>query len=294
MGYRLNWVLILIYFVVNPTFSQGAEQERLSVFVSILPEVYFVNKIGGDRVSVHALVRPGQSPATYGPTPKQMALLAKAHVYFRIGVGFENSLVSKLRRTNEKLVIVDLRDGISLLEMEQHGANVEDGHNHEEELDPHVWLDPMLVKLQAEVIKNTLSEFDPSNSTFYETNYKVFVEQLNKLDRQLRQTMAPLVGRTIYVFHPAYGYFCHAYGLKQKSVTINGKEPGAKHLVSLIKSARSEGVKVIFVQPQFSRKAARSIARAIDGVVVALDPLAKDYLENMESMAVRIRHSLEN
>ena len=294
MDFRLNWLLILIFFVINPAVSQGADQERLSVFVSILPEVYFVKKIGGERVSVHALVRPGQSPATYGPTPKQMALLARAHVYLRIGVAFENSLVSKLRRTNKDLVIVDLREGISLLEMENHGTEVEDGHNHEEELDPHIWLDPMLVKLQAEVIKKTLSKFDPSNSLFYEANYKIFAEQLDKLDRQLRQTLTPLAGRTIYVFHPAYGYFCHAYGLRQKSVAINGKEPGAKHLASLIKSARSDGVKVIFVQPQFSRKAAQSIARAIDGVVVALDPLAEDYLENMESMAVRIRRSLEN
>ncbi|MDH4317631.1 MAG: zinc ABC transporter substrate-binding protein [Desulfobulbaceae bacterium] len=279
---------VIVFFMLNTVQARGGEP--ISIFVSILPEVYFVEKIGGDKVSVHALVSPGQSPHTYAPTPKQMALLADSRAYFRIGVPFENSLVPKIQSTMNELRIIDLRDGISLLEMQSHEETEEDDHNHgEEELDPHIWLDPMLVKRQAELIKTTLNKIDPFNSSFYENNFKTFAGELDTLHKELSEILTPLAGHTIYVFHPAYGYFCRAYGLHQKSVSINGKEPGARHLARLIDSAKAEGVKVIFVQPQFSRKAASSIARAIGGVVVALDPLAEDYIENMKSMAVQIR-----
>lgn len=290
---NLFFTALSVFFVLNAVQVRGAEP--ISIFVSILPEVYFVEKIGGEKVSVHALVSPGQSPATYGPTPKQMALLADSRAYFRIGVPFENSLVPKLQRTMKDLRIVDLREGIALLEMQHHEEVEEEGHDHgEEELDPHIWLDPMLVKQQAEIIKTTLSDIDPLNSSFYEKNFKIFAGELDALHQGLIETLTPLAGSTIYVFHPAYGYFCRAYGLHQKSVTINGKEPGARHLARLIEAARGEGVKVIFVQPQFSRKAARSIARAIGGVVVALDPLAEDYIENMKAMAVQIKEASIN
>ena len=95
----------------------------------------------------------------------------------------------------------------------------------------------------------------------------------------------PLQGKTLLVFHPSYGYFADAYGLKQIAVEMGGKEPGARQLARLIDRAKEDGVRMIFVQPQFSKGSARTIAEAIGGAVVPLDPLARDYLENLERMA---------
>ncbi len=260
-----------------------AGPRQLSVFVSILPEEYFVKRIGGDRVRVEALVRPGQSPETYEPTPQQMARLAQTRIYFRIGVPFENGLIPKLIRSMPHLTIIDLREGLDLLEL----AGAQSG-----ELDPHTWLDPLLVKKQARLIRDTLIRFDPKGAKLYRTNYQQFARDLETLNSRLLTILRPLAGRTIYVFHPAYGYFCRAYNLIQKAIIEHGKRPGGKRLARLIEQAKRDRVKVIFVQPQFSSKAAETIARAIGGTVVAMDPLARNYIANMETMARQLAKGL--
>lgn len=260
----------------------GKQENPLEVMVSILPQEYFVNRIGGDRVQVKTLVQPGHSPHTYAPTPKQMAALATSTVYFRIGVSFENGLIPKLARSLPHLTIIDQRQGIDMLPMEESP----DDHDHDHgDLDPHTWLDPLLALKQSIVIRDTLTRFDPGGAAAYETNFTSLAHDLTQLDEQLRETLKPVAGNSIYVFHPAYGYFCRAYGLTQKAIKPDGKEPGARYLARLIEEAKMDNIRVIFVQPQFSDKTAQTIARSIGASVVDLDPLAADYLENMRSLA---------
>ncbi len=255
--------------------------QPISVFVSIQPQAYFVKRIGGDHVRVEILVRPGAGPATYAPTPKQMARLAAARVFFRIGVPFEHSLLVKIRRTIPDLLIVDTSAGLKHRQIT--GKN---------ELDPHTWMDPMLVKRQGRVILQTLEKIDPRNTMKYEKNYIKFANDLDALDERIRKELKKSVGKTIFVYHPAYGYFCRAYGLRQKAVEAGGRNPSPKQLVHLIEQAKKEGVRVIFVQPQFSKKKAQVIARAIGGVVMFFDPLAYDYIKNLDQVAERLAKTL--
>jgi len=293
-------IILALFFLsgfLNQVQLGFAETEKqLSVFVSIIPEVYFVERIGGDRVKVNALVQPGQNPATYSPTPQQMTRLAQSDIYFRIGVPFEKSLIPKIKKAIPHLVVKDLREGIDLMELRDHDDENENGDHIDphtrDSIDPHTWLDPMLVKQQSKIIRNTLIELDPGRTIEYENNYRKFANDLETLDNDLRETLRPFSGQTIYVFHPAYGYFCRAYNLKQQAVSIDGKNPGAKHIGRLIQKARDDKVGVIFVQPQFSKKTARAIAQAIGAAVIALDPLAQDYLVNMKHIAKEIKLSL--
>ncbi|MCL7487574.1 MAG: zinc ABC transporter substrate-binding protein [Desulfobulbaceae bacterium] len=265
---------------------QGAEQEKpLQITVSILPQEYFVKRIGGSRVRVESLVQPGHSPATYAPTPRQMAGLATSEVYFRIGVPFENGLIPKLARSVPELTIVDQHGGIDLIPLEE--AH-EDHDEHAGDLDPHTWLDPMLALKQSTVIRDTLMDLDPAGAKEYNDNFTSLARDLTELDAHLRKTLAPFAGKSIYVFHPAYGYFCRAYGLMQKAISPGGKEPGGSYLARHIEQAKEDDMRVIFVQPQFSDKTARTIARSLGGKVVTIDPLAGDYLENMQSIAREI------
>lgn len=263
----------------------------LQVTVSILPQEYFVKRIGGQRVQVTTLVQPGNSPATYAPTPKQMASIASAHIYFRIGVPFENSLYPKLKRSLPDLMIIDLQEGIKLMPMEE---GPDDIHDHHEDLDPHTWLDPNLALHQSLLIRDALIRFDPAGETKYRNNFAALERDLEQLDKELQGSLLPLAGKTIYVFHPAYGYFCRAYGLHQKAVHPEGKNPGAKYLARLIEQAKKDNVKAIFVQPQFSTKAARTLARSIGGSVITLDPLALNYLDNMRSISKQLVRSYIN
>ena len=268
----------------NSVYGVDKEEVKLSLFVSILPQAYFVERVGRSHVEVEVLVGPGQSPATFELTPQQMAKLTQADAYFRIGLPFEKRLVGKIQAALSDLRVVDIRQGIQLRTMEH--------EHHNDGSDPHIWLDPMLVKVQATTVCEELCRLDPVNATEYKENLKAFKADLDEVDARLTQALEPLRGQKFYVFHPSYGYFGDAYGLTQIAVEVEGKEPGARRLAALIDQAKEDSVKVIFVQPQFSAKSAEAVAEAIGGVVVPIDPLARDYLKNLEDIAEKIVRGL--
>ncbi|ACL03249.1 periplasmic solute binding protein [Desulfatibacillum aliphaticivorans] len=316
---------MLVFFCVLGLWAPGAfaGDAPMPVYVSISPQAFFVGQIGGDRVSVDVLIPPGKSPAVYSPTPAQMSGLAKAKVFFRIGVPFENALMPKIKTAAPNTLVVDTRQGIRLRtmsghhhhegeeehhDMEEHGdegeehrhdADEHDGDHHGESLDdhargkdPHIWLDPNLVKIQAKTICHALIDLDPEGKAFYEANLEGFLKGLDGLDREIAEALKPVKGSTVFVFHPSYGYLCDAYGLKQLAVELEGKTPKGKELAQFIAKAKKDNVRVIFVQPQFDKNAAENIARSINGAVLSLNPLARDYFANMKSMATAISQAL--
>jgi len=260
-----------------------------------------VERVGGERVDVEVLVGPGQSPHAYDLTPKQLEGLSRAKVYFRVGVDFEEALVPRIQRLFKNLNVVDLRAGVPLRTLtaeELTAEEVHEAHGHEPGAesgrpDPHIWLNPLLVKTQARTICDALVKLDPQHSADYRKNLAGFEADLDRVHAEIAKALAPLKGREMFVFHPAFGYFADAYGLKQVPVEIEGKEPTAKELTDLIARAKADHVKVIFVQPQFSRKSAEAIAQAIGGAVVPIDDLARDYLKNLEDIAAKIKAGLE-
>jgi zinc transport system substrate-binding protein len=287
-------MILLIY--AGLVSATAEETDKYTVFTSILPQEYFVERIGGDRVEVQALVTPGSSPATYEPTPRQMAALSEAKLFFRIGVPFENAFVPKIEGATEGLRIVDTRAGITLREMKAHHHHEGDSEktdHHEEGADPHIWLSPRLVKVQARTIADALIEVDPAGQATYENNLAAFIQELDALDATLAEALAPVKGKIFMVFHPAWGYFADAYGLKQEPIEVEGKDPSGQQLARMIELAKDEGVRVIFVQPQFSKRSAMRVAEAIGGAVVPINPLARDYLNNLERVAVAVHEALQ-
>jgi len=272
----------------------NAENKRINIMVSILPQVEFVEKIGGDKVDVSEMIPPGFSPATYDPSPEQLKKLQDAEIYFRIGhIPFEEAQMDKLSELNSDMIVIDTSENISLLELAAHShAEDEDEHEHEAGTDPHIWLSPKLVEIQAKHITNALIAYQPEHEEYFSANYKAFIVELRELDSTLEETFEPIKGDTILVFHPAFGYLADAYDFEQKAIEIEGKDPSPEHLKNIIDEAIADDVKVIFVQKQFSTKSAQSIADEIDGVVVQIDPLAKDYIDNMSKMAETIVNEL--
>ena len=281
-------LLGLLAFLVTGNANAG---EKIRVFVSILPQAGLVERIGGERVKVTVLVGPGESPATYSPSPRQLAELSKAKIFVRVGVPFEEGFIDKIRETYPKLKIVDQRDNVRLLRSECEHDHDQD-HDHGES-DPHIWLDPKRLKVQAQNIGKALVEANPENIAEYNTNMLKLIAELEALDKKIGVLMAPYRGKVLLVYHPAYGYFADSYGLKQVAVEAGGKEPGGKQLATFIEQARELKAKVIFVQPQFSKKSAKLVAEAIGGKVVAMDPLARDVFSNLEKMALTVRGALE-
>ncbi len=267
----------------------------VKVLVSIMPQKYFVERIGAKRVRADVLVMPGKSPATYSPTPDQMRKLANADIYFRAGVPFENAVISRIRAV-KGLKIVDTRTGIALRRMKPSG-HIHSGISETADptgCDPHVWMNPRFVRIQAKIMAEHLSLIDPDGRSYYQSNYERFAQDLEDLDMHLKAVLGRFKGKTLFVFHPAFGYFADAYGMKQVAVEAMGRAPKGRALSRIIKLARKQKVRVIFVQPQFDTNAALKIASAIHGAVVPIDPLAYQYLDNMKSMADIIAKALEH
>lgn len=273
----------------------------ISIFVSIPPQRYFVQQIGRDLVSVQVMVRPGASPATYEPKSSQMAAIAKADVYFSIGVPFEDVWLEKIAAANPEMPIVATDHGIEKLPMATHHHDHDralEGHDHGSDqgqghhLDPHVWTAPLLVKQQARTIATALKQIDRVHQNRYEANYATFAEALTQLDRELREALEGLENRKFMVFHPSWGYFAQAYGLLQVPVEVEGKSPKPGHLHEIIEHARKDKLRVVFVQPQFSTKSARTIAAAIGATVVVADPLAEDWANNLRRQTHKFKDAL--
>ena len=206
-------------------WGQG-EKVKIPVFVSILPQAYFLERIGGSRVDVEVLIGAGQSPHSYEPTPKQMAKLAAARAFFSIGVPVEKGVLRKIRQSHKQLVIVETQQGITYRYLAGHDQEYGEVHGKDhksegkKEPDPHIWMAPKLVKIQARNICDALSRLDPAHKQEYAANLKAFEADLDRVDARISRSLAPLKGRKMYVFHPSFGYFADAYGLIQIPIEI--------------------------------------------------------------------------
>lgn len=267
---------------------RGAAGQPLEVWVSIPPMLEMVGRVGGDRVRVHALLSPGASPHTYEPTPRQLAALWEADLFLGIGVSFETPLLAKISSLRPGLPVADCSRGIELMPIDDAHAEAHPG----ERFDPHTWLDPMLVAIEAAAVRDALCRAAPADCPGFETTLAAYLAELDAAHRRITALLAPHRGRTLLVFHPAYGYFARRYGLEQVAVEVGGKEPTPRQLALLVEQARASGASALFVQPQQRGSSAAAVAEALGCPLVELDPLAPNLIANLERMAQEIAAAL--
>lgn len=291
---------ILLLILLLPLAGEGQGEaapaaDRMTAFVSILPQAYLLERIAGDLVDVEVMVTPGKSPATYEPSPQQMVSLGSAKVFFSIGVAFEKAFVPTLESTLPELDVIHAAAGIERRMMGAHSHDDEHDDEHEEHAspDPHVWMSPVNAKILARNMAQYLMDKDSANRAAYEANLADLESDLDGLHAHMQKALAPHKGEVLFVYHPAFGYLADLYGLRQETIETGGKEPTPSQLEEIIEHAREEGSHVIFVQPEFSQSSAKAVAEAIDGKVVTVAPLKKDYLENMKDIAQALESGLE-
>lgn len=282
--------LFSFFFVIlGLTSSLAADdqsQDPLShvVLVTVAPHRYLVNRIAGDTVKVEVIVPSTANVHTFEPTPKQMIRAAEADIWFRIGESFEKRLVESLQAHHPTLQVVDLRQGLDLIYgTHEHGPCC----NHDEGVDLHFWLSPNQLKIQALTVTNNLVALYPEHETQYRAALKEHLRELDRLDNELRMELEFIRGRTILVVHPAYGYFCRDYHLKQLSIEIEGKDPSSKQLSQLLHQIKTHRLRTVFSQIQYSPKVADLVKEQLgpNGKVVELDPYAENYMKNMRFIA---------
>ncbi|MFW5815885.1 MAG: metal ABC transporter solute-binding protein, Zn/Mn family [Wenzhouxiangella sp.] len=279
----LQRAMLVGTLVLTLTLTSTDALPAPTVFVSIPPQKSFIERIAGDLLQVEIMVPAGASPATHEPTGRQMLALAEAAAWFRIGVPFEEAWAPRIESNFDHLQVIDTRAGIDLIPM---GAG-------EGRRDPHIWLSPRLVEQQAETIRDALIELFPEQAAAFQAGHADFAADLRALDADLTARFAQLSEPRFMIYHPALGYFARDYGLEQIAIEIHGQQPGPASLTRIIEAARAADIRVIFVQQEFGQSAARAVARAIDGEVITIAPLAEDALENIRDLAEALLRVLE-
>ncbi len=274
------WLAVLLLGACAPQEEQG-----LTAWSTVLPQQYFVERIGGGLVASEVLVRPGQSPEMYAPGAAQMARLARADVYFGIGMPIEGPLFERIASTMPGVWIVHA--GGEIVEghaHHDHSTCSVHGHHHGE-VDPHIWMDPVQMVDLVERVRDALLELSPEHAPTFQANAGTLIVELQELDARIRAQLAPYRGRGFFINHPALGHFAQRYGLVQLSIEESGSTPSAGRIADLIGQAREAQVGAIFTQPEFGRTTATILAGALDLEVVELQVLPTDYIAGMTTVA---------
>jgi len=289
---------VILYLVIFTGWIMGCNQSRQNqqgqsqvpmITVSIQPQKYFVERIAGEHFQVQLMIPPGASPVTYDPSPSQMKNLEQSKAYIRIGhIIFEKAWMDKIRSVNPDLKIMDQSQGVDLITDDGNSPGSGRG------VDPHIWTSPREVKTQVKNIRDFLIRLDSAHQKIYRENARKFLASIDSLDDSISGRLDGLEQADFLIFHPALSYFARDYGLHQISLEHQGKEPTPSRIKEVIDRSKASHIKAVFIQKQFSTDEARAIARELDAQVVRIDPLAYDWLQNMQSMSRAIADALKN
>jgi len=269
-------LLILVLFLSN--LNEGLAQEKevsqeiekIKILVSILPYSYLVEQIGQDKVEVIVMVPPRANPHTYEPPPAQLKMISQIQLYVLVGsqIDFEVTWAEKIKKLNPKMQWCDSSVGVPLIEN-----------------NPHIWLSLRNSQGIIQNITQALIQIDPDNEDFYRQNADRFRKKLIQLDEQLTIQLSSLEKRKFLTYHPSWVYLARDYQLEQLAIEQEGKEPQSAALIKIIKEAKRYQLSFILCAPQFNLKSAQVIAQEIGAQIVYVDPLAWDYLENIQWVA---------
>lgn len=301
-------------------FNAPLPAQKPIVSVSIPPQEYFVRKIAGNTLHINIIIPTGTDEHNFELKPATMQKVEKSDIYFGIGLEIEKNLIHRFQSVAKNLRFIDTGEGLRNLAdtheghlhgeheafANTHGKNSREispqKHTHahdkntharsensrDESKDPHIWLDPLLVKIQANIIANALITAYPQNKALYEANLSHFQAELDALHAQISALLANKKGKKFIVYHPSWAYFAARYDLVQIAVEFEGKEPKAKDLQRLIKLAKKEQITTIFVQKGFSQKLTKSLAKELGANVVEINHLSGDWHNELVKSATNL------
>ena len=282
---------IVTFFFFLTVFSlvscqpKTIESNKIQLTVSIIPQKYLTTFIAGDKCDVQAMLPTGSNHETYEPAPRDMEKISKSRLYLALGtLDFELTWLDRLKASNPVMQVVNTSEGIQMLTGHVHNDEKSDEHR-KHGIDPHTWLSPSCMKIQAANICRALSVIDTANSAYYKENLGRFIILADSVDTQIREKLSGSAGKSILIFHPALAYFCRDYNLAQISIEQDGKEPSPAFMAEIVKTAKEKGISSIFISKEFDTRNAEAIAKEIKGKVVVFDPMAENWSENLIHLA---------
>lgn len=289
---RRNGLVKAAVFLVAMLACSAFAGDKLVIAVSVAPYAHLLRIIGGSEVEVVVMIPAGANPHTYEPRPATLKEFAKAQVYFSDGSGMDEAWLPRFKGVNKNIKVVDISNSVSWMQEMDHDHHHGEGHA---ELDPHIWTSPKQVSMIALNMRRALSQLRPEKDGYFVLNHSFLVRKLDRVDSQLKAAVRemPADSRAFIVFHPAYGYLARDYGLTQYTVEVDGKEPKPRDLQKLVEEGKKHNVHLVFVQPQFSSRAAETIAQELNAKVQTTDPLTFDFISNTMQFIESIKDAVK-
>jgi len=245
------------------TPAGAASREPLRVVTSVHWLANIISVIGGDRITVVALMPPGADPHTFEAKPSQAASVAGADLGFAVGAGLDRFVDTLRNAANPSLPLTHLTRAIDAEYLIDGGQ------------DPHLWLDPTLVRDHVlDVILDQLIAADPGGEAAFVANTNALAAELTNLDGWIEAAMRPLNHKGLITMHPAWAYFGRRYDLPVWAVQDgHGTEPSARYITELLEIAGELGINTLFREPNSPDLGLGAIVRSLGGQVMVLDPL---------------------
>lgn len=304
---KILYLFLLCCLLTTCQSGNKKDAEKKVVTVTIEPLRYLTEAIAGERIKVISMVPQGSSPETYDPTPQQLIDLAQSNAYLGTGyIGFDQTWGERLAENAPNVIFFDLSEGIDLIRNETHvhthhhhkateqtgNYKEEEHHHHHTAVEPHIWTSAINAQIIAENIFRALCEIDNSGTAFYTNRKDSLMKRLQYTDSLLcTQLSAPEADRSFMIYHPALSYFARDYGLHQIAIEDEGKEPSPAQLKQLIEQCKEEGVRTIFVQPEFDRRNAEIIAQQTNTRVIPINPLAYEWEKELLNICNALCHT---
>jgi zinc transport system substrate-binding protein len=277
--------------------------EKLPVIASIYPVADMVQQVGGDHVDVTFVLPAGASPHTFEPKPSLVKKISSARIFFRIGAGLEFWAEKFIELAGSGLTTIVLSEGVSLIHTagHHHENKTEDPHdgsyisNHESRVaNPHIWLDPAIAKSMVNKITAVLCEVDHQHLTYYKLRGQNYLNDMDKLDRLIKVTVAKFNIKKYVSFHASWVYFARHYGLEPVGIieAAPGRNPTPIQIKNIVEMIKRDHIRAVFAEPQLNPRAAEVIAREAAVNVLLLDPLGGPNLKGRSTYIDLIKYNL--
>jgi ABC-type Zn uptake system ZnuABC Zn-binding protein ZnuA len=256
--------------------QSGTATAAPDFMATIHPLTAIVREVAGDKATVGRLLPPNASPHVYEPKPSDAFKTAKTKVLFYASLDLDSWALDL--ESPRKVPLINFVPEADLLPMGEHHHHHDHGHDHghdghdhghgpehgDGELDPHFWVDPALVRKILPNIAEVLAEEDPKNADAYRANAERFAKDLEKLEKEIAEILAPVQGEAILTLHPGMRYFFKRFGLVDGGSIeeIPGTGISTKALQRILREVKEDKIRAVFIEPQLDRKNVDIIAEA--------------------------------
>ncbi|MCK5111639.1 MAG: zinc ABC transporter substrate-binding protein [Arcobacteraceae bacterium] len=242
-----------------------------TLIVSIPPQKYFIEQIAKDNFNIKSMMDDDSILPTYKPTAQQYVWTENAIAYFKIGMYDEKKWIKKIKIKNKTIQTFDTN-----LNTQKYLISN----------DINTWLDPVIVKIQAKNILNSLTHLDPKNKKFYRDNYFKFMNNISRLDYQLKVLFKKNIRNHFIVFMPSWSYFSKRYNLKQLEINADPFSADKENIIEILNQINKYTSNIVFIPKYYFPKVLfNKVDEKYDTVVVPISPLEYDWADNLLNIA---------